>query len=161
MTTKTARNHIHKIRALLAKTTANGCTPGEAASALSLASTMITKHGLNPADFIWPDPPAGWRWGGVRGHGGTVVEAPAEKPKRKQKAKAEPSPEREPARITNGERLASLAARPDGFTIDDITAMLGILPHTARALISVELRKRRGLKVEIDRETRRYSIVRG
>ena len=147
MTTTTATNRIHKVRALLAKTTANGCTPGEAASALSLASTMITKHGLNPADFIWPDPPAGWRWGGVRGHGGTVVEAPAEKPKRKQKAKAEPSPEREPARITNGERLASLAARPDGFTIDDITAMLGILPHTARALISIELRKKRSINI--------------
>src|SRR5690606_6221249 len=95
MTTKTATNHIRKVRALLAKTTANGCEPAEAASALSLASTIITKHGLNPADFIWPEPPAGWRWEGVRGHGGTVVEAPAEKPKRQPKAKAEPKPRRE------------------------------------------------------------------
>src|SRR5690606_16782061 len=77
MTTTTATNRIHKVRALLTKTTANGCTPGQAASALSLASTIVFKHGLNPADFIWPEPPAGWRWEGVRGHGGTVVEAPA------------------------------------------------------------------------------------
>lgn len=157
--TKAPTNHTRRINALLKKTTFNGGTPGEAASALSLASTIVSKHGLNPADFVWPEPPAGWRWEGVRGDSGTVVAAPAQKPKRKPKAKVEPSPERKPARITNGERLAALAARPGGFTIEDITTMLGILPHTARALISVELRKRRGLKVEIDRETKRYRTL--
>lgn len=155
----TTTNHVHKVRALLAKITANGCTPGEAASALSLASTIITKHGLNPADFIWPEPPAGWRWEGVRGHGGAVVQAPAEKPKRSRtttaKDEAKPLRERKPEipaepkapRKTNGERLAEMAARPEGFTIEEVIETFGILPHTVRALISIELRKKRGINI--------------
>src|SRR5690606_36317815 len=104
----------------------------------------------------------------VRGHGGTVVEAPAEKPKRQPKATAAPEPKTAPKskpaepkkpRVTNGERLAEMAEWPEGFTIEDITKMLGVLSHTARALISIELRKRRGLNVVIDRETKRYRVA--
>lgn len=36
---------------------------------------------------------------------------------------------------------------------------LGIQPHTARALISVELRMKRGLKVEINKETGIYKVI--
>ena len=67
--------------------------------------------------------------------------------------------ERKQPRITNGERLAELAAREDGFTLADVTEMLGILPHTARALVSTELRKKRGLNVVVDKETKRYRVV--
>jgi len=149
-------NTYRKVRALVAKTVANGCTVGEAVNAANLASTIITKQKLDPTRIVWPTPPTGYGWAGEPGQGGKVVEWLVEK-----QAKIKPNKSVEPKqpRITNGERLAALAARPAGFTIEDITTMLGILPHTARALISVELRKRRGLKVEIDRETKRYRTV--
>jgi hypothetical protein len=67
-------------------------------------------------------------------------EAKARKPKTEPKKPTAP-------RITNGERVAKLAEQPAGFTVEDITKMLGIQPHTARALISIELRKRRGLNL--------------
>lgn len=165
MTTTTATNRIHKVRALLAKTTANGCTPGEAASALSLASTIVFKHGLNPADFIWPEPPAGWRWEGVRGHGGTVVEAPAEKPKRRRtmKAKADAKPARKPKvpaepkpkRPTRYDRVAEMLQRPDGVTIAQMMAEFGVLAHTARAMISIG-KRRAGLTVAYDKSAKVY-----
>jgi hypothetical protein len=65
---------------------------------------------------------------------------------RKPKKPAEPKQPKAP-RITNGERLAKLAEQPEGFSLDDVTTMLGIQPHTARALISVELRKKRGINI--------------
>lgn len=49
--------------------------------------------------------------------------------------------------MTNGERLAEMAARPEGFTIEEVMEALGILEHSARALISVELRKKRGINI--------------
>jgi len=167
MTTKTATNRIRKVRALLAKTTANGCEFAEAASALGLASIIITKHGLNPADFIWPEPPAGWRWEGVRGHGGTVVEAPAEKPKRTRttKTKAEAKPRRErkpkapaepmPKRPTRYDRVAEMLQRAEGVTIAQMMAEFGILPHTARAMISIG-KRRAGLTVAYDKAAKTY-----
>lgn len=63
-----------------------------------------------------------------------------------------------PARVTNGEKMAELAAQPDGFTLDDVIAKLGVQPHTARAMVSVELRKKRNLTVVLDREAGRYRI---
>ncbi|RIK86604.1 MAG: hypothetical protein DCC69_06580 [Hyphomicrobiales bacterium] len=163
MIAKTATNHIRKVRALLAKTTTNGCERAEAASALSLASTIITKHGLNPADFIWPEPPAGWRWEGVRGHGGTVVEAPAEKPKRTRAAKAKAKQARKPKapaepkpkRPTRYDRVAEMLQRPEGVTIAQMTAEFGILAHTARAMISIG-KRRAGLTVAYDKESKVY-----
>lgn len=146
--TKTA-NHTRKVRALLAKTTANGCEPAEAASALTMASTIVAKHSLSPTDFIWPEPPTGWRWEGVRGHGGTVVEMPAEKPKRtKAKADAAPAPKvkrqpkAEPAepkkpRVTKKARIIEMLRRPGGVTIEAIMAEFGMLAHSARAAVSV------------------------
>lgn len=165
MTTASA-NHTRRINALLKKTTFNGCTSGEAASALSLASTIITKHGLNPAEFTWPEPPAGWRWEGVRGHGGTVVEAPAEKPKRTRatKAKTEANPRRErktkasaapkATGPTKKEQIIAMLRQPDGTTIDAIVARFGVQRHSARAAISVFGREIGG--VTYDRETKVY-----
>lgn len=144
MTTSTS-NLYRKARALTAKTTTSGCTPQEHVSATNLAVNMITKHGLDPARIAWPEPPKGWRWSGITGQS-EVVETPA-KPEAKRTRKPKPKGEAKPPRATNGERLAKLAEKPDGFTIEDITTMLGVLPHTARALISVELRKKRGLNI--------------
>ena len=167
-------NLYRKVRSLIAKTVPNGCTAPEHVSATNLAATLVKKHDLDAARIDWPAPPAGFVWSG--GPGRTViVETPAKvepkgKARKPAEPKAKPARSRKPAvpkgeskakqpPFTNGERLATLAARPGGFTIEDITTMLGILPHTARALISVELRKLRGLKVEIVRETKRYRTV--
>lgn len=149
--TTTATNHVRRINALLKKTTFNGCEPAEAASALGLASSIVTKHGLNPADFEWPEPPAGWRWEGTRGHGGAVVEV-ADEPAKPHAAKA-----KKPKRKTVGERLAEMAARPEGFTLEEMMETFGILEHSARALVSTELRKRRGINI-VSRKGR-YSVA--
>jgi len=156
-------NHYRKVRALVMKTVATGCTVGEAVNAANLASKIIADHGLDPARIDWPTSPTGYGWDGEPGRGGKMIERPASKPK-PAKTEAKPRRERKPKapaepkapRKTNGERLAEMAARPEGFTIEEVIETFGILPHTARALISIELRKRRGLKVEIDRETKRY-----
>lgn len=81
---------------------------------------------------------------------------PAKAPKAAASAPA-PKPEK-PARITNGDKMAALAAQPNGFSLDDVIAKLGVQPHTARAMISVELRKKRNLIVVLDREAGRYRI---
>lgn len=155
MTTKTATSHIRRVRALLTKTTANGCTPGEASSALSLASTIITKHGLNPADFIWPEPPAGWRWEGVQGHGGIVVETPAVKPKRARARNTEASPAAQRAKgPSRKEQIVAMLRQPGGTTIDALVARFGVQRHSARASISVFGREIGG--VSYDKETKVY-----
>jgi hypothetical protein len=141
--TKTA-NHTRKVRALLAKTTANGCEPAEAASALTMASIIVAKHGLNPTDFIWPEPPTGYRWEGQRGHGGTIVEAPAPKPRRTKAKSAEP---KQPRR-TKKEIIVAMLRQPGGTTIHAITALFGTKPHSARAAISVYGREIGGVTYE-------------
>jgi len=157
MTTKTLANHIHKVRALLAKTTANGCTPREAASALDLAATIVAKHKLNPADFIWPEPPTGYHWEGECGRGGTVVETPvqpqpsnAEKPKREPKLKADP---KQP-RVIKKALIIEMMRRPDGVTVAQLIDEFDILAHSARAILSVYGREIGG--VTYDRATKVY-----
>ncbi len=154
MTTKTFASHTHKVRALLAKSAANGCTPGETASALSLASAIVTKHGLNPADFTWPEPPAGWRWEGVRGHGGTVVDAPAEKLKRTGAAKAEAPTAPKAKGPTKKAQIIAMLRQPGGTTIDAIVARFGVQRHSARAAVSVFGREIGG--VSYDKATKAY-----
>lgn len=61
----------------------------------------------------------------------------------KTKKPAEPKAPRK----TVGERLAEMAARPEGFTIEEMMETFGILEHSARALVSTELRKRRGINI--------------
>lgn len=43
-----------RIEALLKKTEANGCTPGEAAAALGKAKELVAKYELDPDSFRWP-----------------------------------------------------------------------------------------------------------
>lgn len=68
-------NLYRKVRALLNKTTANGCTPGEAASALEFAYRIVRENGLSADRLDWPLPPAGYR---LESTGGiiAVVEVP-------------------------------------------------------------------------------------
>lgn len=47
-----------RIEALLAKTEANGCTPGEAAAAFEKAEELIAKYKLDPGAFQWPPRPS-------------------------------------------------------------------------------------------------------
>lgn len=43
-----------RIEALLKKTEANGCTPGEAAAAIEKAQELVAKYGFDPDSFRWP-----------------------------------------------------------------------------------------------------------
>ena len=54
--------------------------------------------------------------------------------------------------------MAALAAQPNGFTLDEVIAKLGVQKHTARAMTSVELRTKRKLNVVLDRKAGRYRI---
>lgn len=51
-------------------------------------------------------------------------------------------------RVTQPDRLEALLRNEGGVTMVEITGALGVLPHTARAMIS-GLRKKRGLTVEL------------
>lgn len=47
-----------RVEALLDKTEANGCTPGEAAAALEKAEELTAKYELDPGSFQWPQRPS-------------------------------------------------------------------------------------------------------
>jgi hypothetical protein len=47
-----------RIAALLDKTEANGCTPGEAAAAFEKAEELVAKYKLDPGAFRWPPRPS-------------------------------------------------------------------------------------------------------
>ncbi|ADZ70142.1 DUF2786 domain-containing protein [Polymorphum gilvum] len=47
-----------RIAALLEKTEANGCTPGEAAAAFEKAEELVAKYELDPGSFRWPPRPS-------------------------------------------------------------------------------------------------------
>lgn len=47
-----------RIAALLDKTEANGCTPGEAAAAFEKAEELVAKYKLDPGAFRWPSRPS-------------------------------------------------------------------------------------------------------
>ncbi|MBN9583560.1 MAG: DUF2786 domain-containing protein [Afipia sp.] len=47
-----------RIAALLDKTEANGCTPGEAAAAFEKAEELLVKYKLDPDLFRWPSRPS-------------------------------------------------------------------------------------------------------
>ncbi|MCO5131550.1 MAG: DUF2786 domain-containing protein [Xanthobacteraceae bacterium] len=47
-----------RIIALLEKTEANGCTPGEAAAAFEKAEELVAKYKLDPGAFRWPPRPS-------------------------------------------------------------------------------------------------------
>ncbi|MBN9037890.1 MAG: DUF3489 domain-containing protein [Rhizobiales bacterium] len=162
-------NTYRRVRALVMKTTFNGCTVGEAVSAANLASKIIAGHGLDPVRIDWPAAPTGYEWDGVPGRGGKMMERPttAEKPskaKRQRKAEAAPklakeSKTKKPAESkmkgpTRKEAITKMLRRPAGVTIADITEQFGVLPHTARAMVSVYGREIGG--VAYDRATKTY-----
>lgn len=47
-----------RIAALLEKTEANGCTPGEAAAAFEKVEELVAKYKLDPGAFRWPPRPS-------------------------------------------------------------------------------------------------------
>ncbi|MBC7102080.1 MAG: DUF2786 domain-containing protein [Parvibaculum sp.] len=47
-----------RVAALLDKTEANGCTPGEAAAAIAKAKELVAKYKLDPGAFRWPQIPS-------------------------------------------------------------------------------------------------------
>ncbi len=133
-----ASNTYRKVRALVMKTVANGCTPGEAVSAVNLASKIVADHGLDPTRIDWPTAPAGYEWDGEPGRGGKVVEKPAmaEPATKSKRAKAKSAEPKQPRR-TKKEIIIAMLRQPGGTTIDAITALFGTKPHSARAAISV------------------------
>ena len=70
------------------------------------------------------------------------------------KKPAKPKQSRRPV----GERLEEMLRQPGGVAIAEVMDEFGILEHSARAVLSVEKRKR-GLKVEYNRESRRYRVA--
>lgn len=47
-----------RVAALLEKTEANGCMPGEAAAAFEKAEELVAKYELDPGAFRWPPRPS-------------------------------------------------------------------------------------------------------
>lgn len=83
--------------------------------------------------------------------------APQGAPKAAKPGKA-PRPRAKPAkRLTRGDEVVELLRRKSGATIEEMVTRFGVQPHTLRAVISVESRKR-GLKVERP-EQGRYHLV--
>lgn len=119
-------NVYRKVRALLAKTTANGCTADEAASALQAAKDIVTKYAIDPARFDWPKEPVPE----------VGTESPA-KPKRQRTPKTN-----RPTKVRRGDRLMELMSRDIGVSIAELMGEFNVLEHTARAYISIETRKR-------------------
>ena len=123
-------NLYRKVRALLSKTVANGCTPGEALSAYELAEQIVTANGLDRDHIVWPQKPSAAAV--------AMKEAAAEMAEKAPKAE-------KPTKTKRGDRIIELMRRPEGVSIYELVAEFGTKPHTCRAQISVETRKR-GLK---------------
>jgi hypothetical protein len=78
-----------RIEALLRKTTENGCTPGEARSALAKARELADRYGFAPDDLRWP----------VATSDDSEVERP----------QSEPEAVQEPSRRARGRGIGTLA----------------------------------------------------
>lgn len=141
-------NEYRKVRALLAKTVAAGCTEGEAISSLETALKLIDQYGLDRAKLEITVPE------GYTITDGKVV--PASKAPRPKKAKAKDGAASKAPRVTRTARLIEMLKA--GTTIDAITTEMGILPHTARAMISTANRKVLDNKVQYDRATKTYKL---
>jgi plasmid maintenance system antidote protein VapI len=53
--------------------------------------------------------------------------------------------------------MLEMLRRPEGVSLDELAAALGIQPHLVRALISIHARRKMGLTVKAS--GRRYRIV--
>jgi hypothetical protein len=133
-----------KIRALLAKTVKNGCTPAEQEAATAKARGLVKQYGLNGSDFTWPAPPKAEPKKAAKG----APRAPkAAKPGKAPRPRAKPATE-PTKRATRGDEVVELLRRKNGATIAEMVTRFGLQPHSLRAIISVESRKR-GLTVEL------------
>ena len=85
----------------------------------------------------------------------TTAPKPTRKPAAK-KAKTKPKAKRikkpDQPRTLKKDRLVEMLRRPEGATIEEITEAFGILPHSARAMISVTAKR---LGVEATRDDRK------
>lgn len=73
-------------------------------------------------------------------------------------AKAKAMPAGQPKKPTRHEQLEALLRRPEGVTIAQVQVAFGILPHSARAQISM-LGKKLGTKVESERAEKGEPLV--
>jgi hypothetical protein len=65
-----------RIAALLEKTEANGCTPGEAAAAFEKGEELVAKYKLDSDSFRWPARPS-TPFGSARSEPGAPEQPPA------------------------------------------------------------------------------------
>jgi hypothetical protein len=126
-----------KVRALLRKTVAAGCTPAEQESATALARTIVKKHGLTAADFTWPAPPPKPK---------KAAKAPSRAPKATKPGKGAAKPATKPVR--RADQVLAMLRRKDGVSIAELMEAFGVLPHSARAMISVYSRAA-GVRAEL------------
>jgi hypothetical protein len=73
-------------------------------------------------------------------------------------AKAKAKPAGQPKKPTRHEQLEALLRRPEGATIAQVQEVFGILPHSARAQISM-LGKKLGTKIESERAAKGEPLV--
>jgi hypothetical protein len=85
------------------------------------------------------------------------AKAPEAKPARKPRA---PKAEKEPRGPTKIDAVVALLKAPDGATMDQITEATGWLPHTARAAISVQIKKKLDLNVIREKAEGRGTVYR-
>jgi hypothetical protein len=144
-------NEYKKVRSLLAKTVKAGCTEGEAVSALETALKLIEKFGLDVArlDIVVPD---GYR---IDGKTVTKVAPAADTAKAAAGKPAKPAKDGLPREGSKERRLIDLMNRKEGVTNEQIQKEFGILPHTARAMISTGKKKGHFVPV-LDRATGVY-----
>lgn len=134
-----------KIRALLAKTVKNGCTPAEQETATAKARGLVKQYGLRASDFTWPAPAAKTE---PKKRAEDAPRAPQRVKPGKRAAKAKTAPKPTKPRVTRADEVVELLRRKNGATVAEMVTRFGLQPHSIRAIISVESRKR-GLKVEL------------
>lgn len=134
-----------KIRALLAKTVKAGATSPEQIAATELARKLVQKHGLKESAFTWPAPPpkAEPKKPAKEAPRAPKAAKPGKAPRRPAKAATKPA-----KRPTRGDEVVELLRRKNGATIEEMVSRFDIQPHSLRAIISVESRKR-GLEVDL------------
>src|SRR5690606_36572740 len=84
---------------------------------------------------------------------GSAKDGAATKQARKPKRELKP-----PCKTVGERRVQMLTLRDGGMTIGDVLAEFGIQAHSARALISIETRKKRNLNVVLGRDSGHYSV---
>jgi hypothetical protein len=135
-----------KVEALLKKTVANGCTPGEQAAAEAKAKELVDKYQLKATDFVWPPQPKV-----------EPTSKPAEPATGKPKRKPQPV-NLNPKEGTKSHRVFAAMRRKGGATAAELIELTGWAPHSVRGFISLANRDGAGItSVRTDGVTR-YSM---